>query len=195
MARKRKYELKARATRQADTRRRIVEAAMALHEELGPARTSVSAVAERAGVQRLTLYRHFPDELALLKACGGHYRSLHPPPDLESWRRIAAPGRRLTSALRQLYRHYRETGRMWAVVLRDAQTDLALHQASEPRRRFLQQARETLAAGWDARDRARLNAALWLAVDFHTWNAMTSAGLSEPEMVKLMSDFVRAARR
>ena len=192
---KRKYELKARAEQQERTRRRIVEAAVELHERLGPARTSFSAVAERAGVQRLTLYRHFPDELSLLQACGGHFRALHPPPDPARWRQMPPGRRRLTAALGQLYRHFRETERMWANVLRDAATDAVVFRASEPRRRYLAEARAALAEGWTAASGKRLTAALNLAVDFPTWSTLKAAGLDEVELIALVADLVDAARR
>ena len=192
---KRKYELKARAEQQERTRRRIIEAAVELHERLGPAHTSLSAVAERAGVQRLTLYRHFPDELSLLQACGGHYRSLHPPPDPARWRQAPPGRRRLTTALRQLYEHFRETERMWANVLRDAATDTVVFRASEPRRRYRAEARAALAEGWTAASGKRLAAALNLAVDFPTWSTLKAAGLEEPELIELVADLVDAARR
>src|SRR5690242_18900641 len=116
MKKRRKYELKARAESQEQTRQSIVVAAMELHQQLGPAQTSLSAVAERAGVQRLTVYRHFPDEISLLRACSGHYRALHPPPDPSAWRAITDRRERLRTGLRDLYRHFRSTAPMWAHV-------------------------------------------------------------------------------
>src|SRR4051812_3966976 len=94
MARKRKYELKARAASQEDTRRRITEATVGLHMEVGPAKTTISEVAKRAGVQRLTVYNNFPDEASLLGACAAHYNAGHPPPDPASWMGVRDPARR-----------------------------------------------------------------------------------------------------
>src|SRR3954447_14173700 len=85
----RKYELKRRAESQAETRQRIVEAAVQLHQTKGPGLTSFSDVARLAGVQRNTLYRHFPDEHSLLLACSGQYGQLNPPPDPTTWREQA----------------------------------------------------------------------------------------------------------
>ena len=99
----RKYEQKLRAEKQDETRRRIVEAAVELHGTVGPGATSLSAVAERAGVQRNTLYRHFPDERTLLFACSGHYSSQHPVPSTEGWSDIADPVERARHGLRALY--------------------------------------------------------------------------------------------
>src|SRR6476619_3705653 len=115
----RKYEQKQRARSRAETHERIVEATVALHRELGPARTTVSAIAERAGVQRLTVYRHFPDERALFRACSGHWAALHPLPDPSAWSAIDDPAARLALALAELYAHYGETEQMNANIRRD----------------------------------------------------------------------------
>src|SRR5919204_6764076 len=106
MATTRKYELKQRAERQEETRRRIVAAAVELHTTVGPARTSVAAIAERAGVTRPTVYAHFPDAGALFRACSGHVRETVPPPDPSPWRSIEDPGERLEAVLRALYGYY-----------------------------------------------------------------------------------------
>src|SRR5919202_5355258 len=120
MAAKRKYELKKRAEQLAETRRRITEATVELHRTVGPAATQISEVARRAGVQRLTVYNHFPDDASLLAACSEHWRALHPAPDPAGW------DGDLRTALRELYAWYRETEPMTANVLRDAETIPAL---------------------------------------------------------------------
>src|SRR5881392_2855080 len=102
----RKYELRRRAERQEETRRRIVEAAIELHRTKGPARTTLSDVARLAGVERHTLYRHFPDERALGLACSGHYTELNPPPDAEPWTAIVEPAARLRHGLGELYAYF-----------------------------------------------------------------------------------------
>src|SRR6476469_3748045 len=99
MSPKRKYELKARAEAQEETRRRITEATVGLHLEVGPAQTTISEIAKRAGVQRLTVYNNFPDEASLLGACSAHYTAQHPPPDPATWMAIPDPGDRTRSAL------------------------------------------------------------------------------------------------
>jgi len=104
---KRKYEKRARAEAEAQTRRRITESAVELHGTLGPARTTMSAVAERAGVRRSTLYRHFPDERALFGACSAHWAGENPPPDIGRWGAIEDPAARLDTALSELYAYYR----------------------------------------------------------------------------------------
>src|SRR5919199_4265148 len=109
----RPYRQKVRADRQADTRQRIIESAVALHLERGPAQTSINAIAEHAGVNRVTIYRHFPDVRLLLEACSAHARRVDPPPDLDGWRRIADPRRRTEVALTQLYDYFRRTEAGW----------------------------------------------------------------------------------
>src|SRR4051794_23667470 len=126
MARKRKYELKARAQAQDETRRRITEATVGLHLEVGPAKTTISEIAKRAGVQRLTVYNNFPDEQSLLGACSAHYSAQHPPPDPGTWVSIEDPAERTGTALLALYSYYRETEEMTAKVVRDAQVMPAL---------------------------------------------------------------------
>src|SRR3954447_8273470 len=118
---KRRYELKKRADDVAETRLRITEAAIELHGTVGPSRTTMSAVAERAGVERRTLYRHFPAEADLFAACSAHYFAANPWPDPDSWRAIPDPQRRLGRALDELYAYYERTGPMLGNVLRDAE--------------------------------------------------------------------------
>src|SRR5581483_5501222 len=114
MARKRKYELRRRAERQAETRQRIVEATVALHTTVGPAHTTIAAIAERAGVERPTFYRHFPTLPALLSACSAHGWATNPPPDPEPWLDIGDPEARLREALMQLYAYYERNERgLW----------------------------------------------------------------------------------
>src|SRR4030081_1698309 len=115
----RKYELKQRAESVTATRRRIVEATIELHDSLGPARTSISAIAERAGVQRLTVYRHFPDAHSLFTACSGHWQAHNAPPHLATWEGIRAPEERLRTALIAIFSFYRATEGMTGNLLRD----------------------------------------------------------------------------
>src|SRR4051794_34061775 len=117
---KRAYELKKRAERQDETRRRITEATVALHQEVGPAKTTVAEIARRAGVQRLTVYNHFPEDIELLGACQAHWLSLHPPPDPAGLASIADGPARLRAALAGLYAWFRATETMTAHVERDA---------------------------------------------------------------------------
>src|SRR5688572_32100032 len=115
----RPYRKQRRADLEEQTRMRITESAVALHQELGPARTSISAVAERAGVRRSTVYRHFPDEEALFGACSSHWRAANPPPDPRAWAAIEDPRERTETALRELYAFYGRTQAMYRSLLRD----------------------------------------------------------------------------
>src|SRR5262249_38485702 len=116
---KRTYQMTRRADAQNATRLRITESAVELHRTVGPSQTTMAAVAERAGVQRSTLYRHFPDEDALFAACSAHWYALHPPPDVGAWRNIPVPQERLVTGLTELYAWYRETGSMLDSLIRD----------------------------------------------------------------------------
>ncbi len=186
----RKYELKRRAERQEETRRRIVEAAIRLHGTKGPARTSLSDVARLAGVQRHTLYRHFPDERALFLACSGHFTELNPPPEPESWQEIADPELRLRRGLTELYGYFERTSDMLANVLRDAEVHPLTREIAELRRAGRMQRIRTV-LGEPFPRRRRVQAALDLAVDFHTWRRLTRSGLSREQAVESM---VRALR-
>src|SRR4029079_14762822 len=112
-SKRRNYRKRRRAEQEAETRLRITEAAVKLHGTVGPAKTTVSGIAQEAGVQRATVYRHFPDEEAIFAACTSHYRSLHPPPDLRRWADIEDPAERLRKALAEdhaLHTAHRPTG-------------------------------------------------------------------------------------
>jgi AcrR family transcriptional regulator len=198
MARKRKYELKARAEAQEETRRRIVEATVALHQEVGPARTTISEVAKRAGVQRLTVYNNFPEEAALLGACSAHWVEQHPPPDPAAWQSIRDPVRRARTALAAFYRYYRETERMSANVLRDAQTMPVLARILEQGRgAFIGAVRDDLAAAWErsGTPNAGLRAALSVALQFDTWRTLARGeGMSDEAAAELAIAMARGAR-
>src|SRR6478672_3356810 len=119
----RKYRMSRRAESQRETRRRITESAVELHGTLGPAHTTMSAVAEHAGVRRSTLYRHFPDEGALFDACSAHWSAANPPPDLAAWAAIDDPDARLQTALDELYAFYGRTEGMLDKLFRDEATE------------------------------------------------------------------------
>jgi AcrR family transcriptional regulator len=194
MGEQRKYELKKRAERLADTRRRITEATVELHRTVGPAATQINQVARRAGVQRMTVYNHFPNDAALLAACSAHWRALHPTPDLAAWRAVQDPGARLRLGLHQLYLWYRETEPMTANVLRDAQVLPALHAILEGGLlRYLDQARQALTEPFGARGRRhqRVDAAARAAIDLHTWQAL--APLGDAEAADLAAGLVERA--
>jgi AcrR family transcriptional regulator len=190
VARNRPYEQKVRAERQAETRQRIIEAAVGLHLERGPAQTSINAIAERAGVNRVTVYRHFPDARTLLEACSLHARRLNPPPDLDGWRAIEDPRTRTETALTQLYAYFRRTEDAWANVLRDAELKPLVKEMAEERRlAYLREARDVLLDAWPKRRARRpvLRAVLGLAVDFRTWQTLARREeLSDRAAVALM---------
>jgi len=199
MTEKRRYEMKKRAERQRETRRRIVEAAVELHRTRGPAHTTISEIAQRAGVNRLTVYNHFPDITDLLRACSRSWTEQHPPPDPTPWAQIRDPKERLRAVLAELYGYYARTEPMRANVLRDAQTmpELAalLEGTVVP---YLEAVRELLAEGWEVggQGRQRLLATLALAIDFHTWRSLErGSGLSREEAVELILDSVRVSAR
>jgi AcrR family transcriptional regulator len=195
----RRYQLRKRADAMEATRRRITEAAMELHGTLGPARTTMTAVAERAGVQRQTVYRHFADEGELLAACSGEFAAQHPLPDVVRWRAIADPLERLRVGLDELYAWYEVTEAMWSNVHRDATLVAAVDLALVPFRAYLDDAARALAAGWGARGsrRALVVAAARHAVDFQTWRSLArDGGVSRAGAVDLTSAMVhRAAAR
>lgn len=190
-----RYRLGKRAVQQAQTRERIVEATAALHEEVGPAATTISAVAARAGVQRLTVYRHFPDEEALIAACAAHVASQHPPPDPALWSAIADPAERLQTALRQLYVYYAAREQALTKVLRDAEQLPPLQRALAPMREYLRAVAEGLSHGWFVAPRAQLafHAALGHALDFWTWRSLAVRELDPEEAARLMLRFICAA--
>ena len=155
MPTKRKYELKKRAEEMAETHLRITEAAIELHGTVGPSRTTLSAVAERAGVERRTLYRHFPTEADLFAACSAHYFAANPWPDLGDWRAIRDPRQRLERALDELYAYYERTEPMLSNVLRDAELVDFARDAVAPLHAYLEEAAEILIIGRQVRGRRR----------------------------------------
>lgn len=194
--RKRKYEKKRRAEQEAETRLRITESAVELHGSLGPARTSMSAVAEHAGVRRSTLYRHFPDERALFGACSAHWAAANPPPDLASWGAIGDSGKRLDAALADLYAYYRQTEGMLDKLLRDAPAVPVVGELMGGFRAFVAEATDVLMRGRGLRGRARdrTRAAIGHALAFRTWQDLTrTQGLDDEGAAGLMSRLVAAA--
>ena len=192
------YELKKRAERQQETRRRIVEAAVELHSTLGPYRTTVKAIADRAGVTRPTVYAHFPDERALFTACSGHVRTTVPPPDRTTWQSISDPEARLATALRDLYGYYEQLERLFENTERDAPLMPIVAEISAYRFRYLDETRDLLLEAWPKRGelRARLRPAIGHALQFGTWQSLVRReGCGTDEAVRLMVAFVDAAAR
>ena len=190
----RSYQLKLRAERQDQTRQRIIDAAIDLHQTVGPRATTMSDIADRAQVGRVTVYRHFPDEPALALACSGQYFERHPVPDSDRWRAIADPEERLRAALSETYAYHRTTEAMMSHVLADARD----HPVMAPYHAHWARAADTLVAPWRARDRRRdlLRAAIALALSFDTWRTLTrDQRLSDGQAVELMLRLVRDASR
>jgi AcrR family transcriptional regulator len=193
---KRQYRKKVRAELEGETRRRITESAIELHGTVGPARTSISAVAERAGVRRSTVYRHFPDEAALFDACSSHWNERNPPPDPSPWFQIGHPELRLRTALGDMYAWYRQTEAMVANLLRDEDAVPAVGERFQAYHQFLDAMREPLLEGRRLRGRARRRAlaAVGHALAFATWRSLArEQGLSDEEAADLMTALVAAA--
>lgn len=193
---KRPYKMKQRAEMEEGTRLRITESAVELHGTLGPARTSISAVAEHAGVRRSTVYRHFPDELALFGACTAHWMASNPPPDIDRWRKIADPAERLETALEEMYAYYRRGEGMLDNVLRDAPIMPTVQQMLAAYRGLLAAAAEILIVGRRTRGNARRRvlAAIGHALAFSTWHSLTrEQDLDDSKAVDLMARLVAAA--
>jgi AcrR family transcriptional regulator len=195
-AAKRPYRKRRRAELEEQTRLRITEAAVELHGSVGPARTTISAVAERAGVQRATLYRYFPDEQALFGACSAHWLSQHPLPDLAAWAAVEDPDVRLRTALTELYAWFDRGEGMLAKTTRDASLVPAMLAPMEAMGAWLAAATETLVHGRPQRGarRRRARAAIGHAISFTTWRSLVGQqSLDQEAAVELMAALVAAA--
>ena len=193
---KRQYRLKRRAEAEQRTRLRITESTVELHGTLGPARTSISAVAQRAGVRRSTVYRHFPDEASLFSACTSYWAAANPFPDFHRWVAINDPAVRLMAALGELYAHYRRTERMMSNVLCDEATMPIVKRMLGGYRHYLTAALDTLERGRRGRGRARLRvfAAIGHALSFGTWRSLArEQELTDSQAADLMCRLVAAA--
>jgi AcrR family transcriptional regulator len=192
----RRYELKARAEGQERTRQRIAEAAAGLHEEVGPARTTVAEIARRAGVSRLTVYKHFPDNAALYPACSAHYATQHPPPDFAAVLAPEDPVERVRLVLTSVYSGlYRERRGMMRNLHRDRRADPALDAFM---RDNLDAAigglEDALVAGFgpESGETARLRAMTGVALAFWTWERLAAEGMGDEEAAELMTAAVAA---
>lgn len=194
----RKYELKARAEKQAETRRRIVEATSGLHEEVGPARTTVAEIARRAGVQRLTVYNNFPNETELFAACGEHSMAKNPPPDPSAALALDDPAERLRAVLGPLYVWYRHSARGFENLQRDRLVMPALDAVMRIRiDQSLGNLADALAVGFvpTAHSAPGLRAAVALALDFWTWRRLAGEEMSDEDAAALMVGAVKGAAR
>jgi AcrR family transcriptional regulator len=192
---KRPYRMKRRAELEAETRRRITESAVALHERVGPAQTSITAIAEEAGVRRSTVYRHFPDEDALFAACSSHWRALNPAPDPAAWAAIEDPDLRTETALRELYAFYGRTHHMYESLFRDETLVPAVARRLRGFHGYLDTVRDVLLKGRGRAPR-RARAAIGHATAFATWRSLTQEEqLATDDAAALMSAFVENASR
>ena len=184
----RSYTLKRRAEQQAETRLRIVEAAVDLHGRIGPAATTVSLIAEEAGVQRHTVYAHFPDDRSLYMACSALALERSPLPDAETWRAVADSRARLATGLRELYAWYEHNAGLAACVLRDAEWHALTRDIVDIRiKPSMQRYADVLGAGLDLRGRAMLH----LALGFPCWRALVrESGLSTEAAADVMAQTV-----
>ena len=188
----RKYQQRERAEKQAETRRRITAATAELHQEVGPARTTVADVARRAGVSRVTVYNNFPEEYDLVAACQGHWLEEHPLPDLSAALAREDPAERVRAVLRAFYAWYRETERMAVNVRRDRELVPALDRLmSETADRSQDALADALAAGFGRGKRVR--ATVGLALDMWTWRRLTREGLSDRAAADHMAELVACA--
>lgn len=183
---KRPYRLGKRAKGQEETRRRIVEATVDLHGTVGPARTAISQIAELAGVQRHTVYAHFPDEWSLFLACSAHALERDPLPDPESWLPVPRGAARIELGLAELYAWFERNEGLACCVIRDS-NDHALTQKIVELRMAptFERAGQILGQGLDERAMALLRVAL----DFGCWRVLARS-CSSPQAAKLMADAV-----
>jgi AcrR family transcriptional regulator len=186
------YKLKKRAEQQAETRRRIVEAAVDLHGSVGPAHTTLSMIAERAGVQRHTLYAHFPDERSLFLACSRMAMERDSPPLADPWREIADLQQRLRVGLTALYVWFARNAELTASILRDAEHHALTREVTQMRiAPFFAAYREVLGAKLNAKQRAMLN----LALSFHTWRTLVhESGMKQGAAVDAMVQAIDCAK-
>jgi AcrR family transcriptional regulator len=192
----RRYRKRRRAEQEQRTRERITEAAMRLHGSVGPARTTISGVAEEAGVQRATVYRHFPDEASLFDACSVHYMATNPPPDPGPWSSIEDPADRLRRALGEIYAFYRRTEAMLENVTRDALVVESMARSMKAFSSYLDAAAAAIVAGRSERGKAarRVRAAVGHAISFSTWQSLVrQQRLEDAEAVAVMTGMVKCA--
>ena len=193
----RTYTKKKRAQDQEETRKRIVEAAVSLHQEIGGPSATISAIAERAGVERATVYRHFPDERSLLLGCTGHYLALNPPPDPTVWGTIDDREQRLCAALTDIYAYHRQTEVMMARAAIDVPQMPVLREVLTPMFAFWRMVRDLLAEPWAGEENGSLfSAAIGHAIAFQSWQSLVrNEGVEDQDAVALMLGMVCAVGR
>lgn len=193
----RKYKMKQRAQNQERTREKIVAATASLHGSVGPKNTSISAVAEKAGVQRHTVYRHFPTEESLFLACTSHWLDENPPPDPDGWKNEENAGRRTAEALRAIYGYYRRTSSMWRLVYRDIDQVPAMRGPLDAFHDYLRSIRDDLVGHWqpDGRKSRSVRTTVGHLLSFSTWESLNRQKIDDPQMVDLVLRWVAASRQ
>jgi AcrR family transcriptional regulator len=182
--------MRKRAEQVDHTRQRIVQAAVHLHGTIGPAATTIAGIAEQAGVTRLTVYRHFPDEEALYLACSAHWMAQQVLPDPDAWAKLADPADRLRAGLADLYRYYRQGAAMLTRVYRDKQAmpEQLQQLVDRTERHHRDVLLEPFAGTCTRAQRRRLRAVVGHAVSFWTWRSLClEGGLSDREAVEAMA--------
>jgi AcrR family transcriptional regulator len=191
----REYRKVARARREEETRLRITEAAVELHGTVGPANTTIAEIAKRAGVSRMTVYNHFPTDVDLFRACSSHWADANPFPDPSPWTEIEDPRDRLIHGLRELYVWYESKSDMLGSVFRDIGVVPALAEVMGGLwTTYVDGLIQTLAAGWRSpnEDGERIEGALSVAIDFHTWCLLAEAGTAPETAARVASRLVTA---
>lgn len=194
----RPYRKRKRARAEEETRRRITEAAVELHGTVGPANTTLTDVAELAGVSRATLYNHFPTQVDLFTACSAHWAAANPFPEPSTWKAIVDPAQRLARGLEELYRWYRAKEGMLGNVLRDTALLPALAEVMDDLwEGYIERVVRALAQGWPAGSigKTELHAMLRLVVEFHTWEALAASGLEDGRAAELAASMVFRTHR
>jgi AcrR family transcriptional regulator len=186
---KRKYRKSRRAEQEEQTRDKIVDAAMALHEEIGPRATSISAIAERAGVQRLTVYRHFKDDVAIFQACSSRWFELNPPPDPALWQELAPALQRTEDALRNIYTYYAANARMLNRVYSDAADVPALQEVMVGFKSYLDQIGNDLLKAWQPESKKRNDVTVLInhALQFPTWESFSQEKMKDKRIAEVMA--------
>ena len=193
---KRKYQLKRRAERQEETRQRILDATVALYEQVGVLGTTISAVAEQAGVERLTVYRHFPDETALLTTMMTSYLEAHPFPDSETWRDIADPEARLRIGLTAAYTYHQQTEGLIGPLIQGLPYKPVICDTLETYSAYWMHVQRILAVGWDVSDPALIAAAVGHSLSFKTWHSLVrDLGLDNAQAIELMASMVQSCTK
>jgi len=190
---KRSYVLRARAEQLAETRLRITEAIMTLHGEVGPRNTTVTAIAEKAGVERLTVYRHFANEAEMFQACSHRYLELHPPPRPQDWGDEADPARRTRRALKAIFSYFSETEAMFEKIYRDVPDFESLQEIMNGFDAYLQSLADDLAAAWPKDSAKQARMILRHAIKFATWQSFNADGVGDLQKVALIVDWLEAS--